>query len=110
MARTRTAKPIPRLLSDQRPDQRAASAAVSRTQTAARFYDQVVEPLNAPPRDAARRFHPAPAGSVVLDLGCGTGAALADYRDLACTVMGADPSPAMLQRARARRARQLNFG
>ena len=27
----------------------------------ARFYDLVVEPLNAPLRAAARRFHPAPA-------------------------------------------------
>lgn len=66
------------------------------------FYDLVVEPLNAPLRDAARRFHPVPPGSVVVDLGCGTGAALADYRDSGCTVMGADPSPAMLQQAVAR--------
>lgn len=68
----------------------------------ARFYDGVVEPLNAPLRDAARRFHPVSPGSVVLDLGCGTGAGLADYRDSGCAVAGADPSPAMLQQARAR--------
>lgn len=69
---------------------------------AARFYDRVIEPLNVPLRDAARRFHPVSPGSVVLDLGCGTGAGLADYRDIGCTVMGADPSPAMLQQSRAR--------
>jgi ubiquinone/menaquinone biosynthesis C-methylase UbiE len=38
----------------------------------------------------------------VLDLGCGTGAALAEYRDLGCMVLGADPSAAMLQQARTR--------
>jgi ubiquinone/menaquinone biosynthesis C-methylase UbiE len=68
----------------------------------ARFYDLVVEPLNAPLRAAARRFHPAPPGSVVVDLGCGTGTGLAEYRDLGFRIMGADTSPAMLQQARTR--------
>jgi ubiquinone/menaquinone biosynthesis C-methylase UbiE len=68
----------------------------------ARFYDRALEPLNAPLRKAAHRLHPPQPGWVVLDLGCGTGAALADYRDSGCTVLGTDPSAAMLQQARAR--------
>ena len=68
----------------------------------ARLYDLVVEPLNPPLREAARRFHPVSPGSTVLDLGCGTGACLAEYRDSGCSVIGADPSPAMLQQARSR--------
>lgn len=68
----------------------------------ARFYDLVVEPLNAPLRAAARRVCPPQPAWTVLDVGCGTGAALAEYAEAGCRVIGADPSPAMLDQARAR--------
>ena len=38
----------------------------------------------------------------MLDVGCGTGTALAEYAATGCTVIGADPSPAMIAQARAR--------
>lgn len=65
-------------------------------------YDRVIDPLNAPLRELARRIAPPTPGEVVLDVGCGTGTALAEYRDVGCRVLGADPSPAMLEQARAR--------
>ena len=68
----------------------------------ARFYDLVVEPLNAPLRAAARRVCPPRPGWTVLDVGCGTGAALAEYAQVGCRVIGTDPSPAMIAQARAR--------
>jgi SAM-dependent methyltransferase len=67
-----------------------------------RFYDRALEPMNAPLRKVAHRLHPPQPGWIVLDLGCGTGAALAEYRDSGCVVLGADPSAAMLHKARAR--------
>jgi SAM-dependent methyltransferase len=39
---------------------------------------------------------------VVLDIGCGTGATRAEYEAVGCRGIGADPSPAMLGRARDR--------
>ena len=68
----------------------------------ASFYDVVVEPLNAPLRAAARRLCPTRAEWTVLDVGCGTGAALAEYAALGCRVIGADPSRAMIAQARTR--------
>lgn len=68
----------------------------------ARFYDRVVEPLNGPLRAAARRVCPPEPGWLVLDLGCGTGTALAEYAAAGCRVIGADPSPGMIDQARAR--------
>ena len=65
-------------------------------------YDRVIDPLNAPLRALARRIAPPTPGEVVLDVGCGTGTALEEYRDAGCRVLGADPSPAMLEQARAR--------
>ena len=38
----------------------------------------------------------------VLDVGCGTGTALAEYAQAGCRVIGADPSPAMIAQARVR--------
>lgn len=75
----------------------------------ARFYDRALEPMNAPLRAVARRLHPPQPGWVVLDLGCGTGAALAEYRDCGCLVLGADPSAAMLQQARTRLGDQADL-
>lgn len=68
----------------------------------ARFYDVFVEPLNAPLRSAARRLCPPDPAWTVLDIGCGTGAALAEYAAHGCRVIGVDPSPAMLAQARER--------
>lgn len=68
----------------------------------ARFYDVVVEPLNAPLRAAARRLCPPRSGWTVLDVGCGTGTALAEYTAVGCRVIGVDPSAAMIAQARAR--------
>jgi ubiquinone/menaquinone biosynthesis C-methylase UbiE len=68
----------------------------------ARFYDRVVEPLNAPLRVAARQVCAPRPEWTVLDVGCGTGAALAEYAQAGCRVIGADPSPAMIARARDR--------
>lgn len=68
----------------------------------ARFYDLVVEPINAPLRAAARRLCPPRPEWTVLDVGCGTGTALAEYVEAGCRVVGVDPSPAMLAQARAR--------
>jgi len=68
----------------------------------ARVYDQLIEPMNAPLRRVARRQASPPAGGVVLDVGCGTGTALAEYAAEDFTVLGSDTSPAMLEQARRR--------
>lgn len=68
----------------------------------ANVYDRVLEPVNAPLRGIARSLVEPQAGWVVLDVGCGTGAALADYVDLGCKVIGVDASPAMVAVARDR--------
>jgi ubiquinone/menaquinone biosynthesis C-methylase UbiE len=68
----------------------------------ARFYDRVLEPINAPLRGIARTMVEPQREWTVLDVGCGTGAALADYADLGCEVIGVDASPAMVSVARDR--------
>jgi ubiquinone/menaquinone biosynthesis C-methylase UbiE len=68
----------------------------------ARLYDLVVEPLNGPLRAAAHRLCPPRPGWTVLDVGCGTGSALAEYAAAGCHVIGADTSPAMIAQARDR--------
>lgn len=67
-----------------------------------RFYDRALEPLNAPLRQVAHRMCPPQPGWTVLDIGCGTGAALAEYAAAGCSVIGVDPSPAMIDTARRR--------
>ncbi|WP_353810409.1 class I SAM-dependent methyltransferase [Agromyces sp. SYSU T00194] len=68
----------------------------------ARVYDRVLEPMNAPLRRVARRQVDPPPGAIVLDLGCGTGASLAEYAAEGFRVVGVDTSGAMLDRARDR--------
>jgi ubiquinone/menaquinone biosynthesis C-methylase UbiE len=67
-----------------------------------RFYDRALEPLNAPLRRVAHRMCPPEPGWTVLDIGCGTGAALAEYAARGCAVMGVDTSPAMIDVSRQR--------
>ena len=68
----------------------------------AHVYDAFIEPMNAPLRRVARRQVSPPPGGVVLDVGCGTGTALAEYSAAGFTVLGSDTSPAMLAQARRR--------
>lgn len=68
----------------------------------AAIYDATVGRLNAGIHDAVLRFHPARAGWRVLDVGCGTGAALERYGSAGCDVTGVDVSGAMLARAAQR--------
>jgi ubiquinone/menaquinone biosynthesis C-methylase UbiE len=75
----------------------------------ARVYDRLLEPMNAPLRAVAAGLVAMPPQAVVLDVGCGTGAALAEYRDRGCRVRGADPSPTMLQQARRRLGTQADL-
>jgi ubiquinone/menaquinone biosynthesis C-methylase UbiE len=67
-----------------------------------RFYDRALEPLNAPLRRVAQRMCPPETQWTVLDVGCGTGAALAEYAAHGCTVIGVDSSPAMIAASRQR--------
>lgn len=67
---------------------------------ASKIYARTLDPLNAPLRRTARRLCPTDPSWVVLDVGCGPGAALAEYAAEGCTVIGADTSPAMLGQAR----------
>ncbi len=68
----------------------------------ARYYDRLLEPVNAPLRAAGLKMHPPSEGMTVLDVGCGTGAHLEAYVDAGATCTGIDASPAMLGQARAR--------
>jgi SAM-dependent methyltransferase len=67
-----------------------------------RYYDRLLEPLNAPLRRVAHRMCPPQSGWTVLDIGCGTGAALAEFAAAGCAVVGVDTSPAMIDAARRR--------
>lgn len=62
----------------------------------ARFYDRLVEPMNAPLREIALRLHPVSVGDRVLDVGCGTGTLLKAYAATGASCWGLDLSPAML--------------
>ena len=65
----------------------------------ARYYDRVLEPLDAPLRPIAMRLHPVDASMTVLDVGCGTGTFLEFYADAGATCHGIDLSRAMLGEA-----------
>ena len=63
-------------------------------------YDKLFEPFNAGLRRAALRVWRPEAGDSALDIGCGTGALLADLAATGCRVSGVDLSAAMLEQAR----------
>ena len=65
----------------------------------ARFYDRILEPLDAPLRPIAMKLYPVDDSMTVLDVGCGTGSHLEIYVDAGAECHGIDLSPAMLERA-----------
>ncbi|GMQ94444.1 MAG: class I SAM-dependent methyltransferase [Acidimicrobiia bacterium] len=68
----------------------------------ARFYDRLLEPVNAPLRAIGLKLFPPDESMRVLDVGCGTGAHLEAYVESGATCSGIDLSPAMLEQARSR--------
>ncbi len=70
--------------------------------TIARIYDRLIEPLNSKLKGLGLRMCPPAPGQKVLDIGCGTGTLLEQYRDGGATITGIDPSPSMLDKARYR--------
>jgi ubiquinone/menaquinone biosynthesis C-methylase UbiE len=68
----------------------------------AHLYDRFLEPQLEPVRRAADRLFPVQPGWVVLDVGCGTGTALAELAQAGCHVIGTDTSSAMIGVARDR--------
>lgn len=68
----------------------------------ARFYDRVLEPVNAPLRSIGLKLFPTDDSMTVLDVGCGTGAHLEAYVESGASCFGLDASPAMLEQATAR--------
>ena len=68
----------------------------------ARYYDRLLEPMNAPLRAIGWKLHPTDESMTVLDIGCGTGAHLEAYVDSGAECFGLDASPAMLEQASAR--------
>ncbi len=70
--------------------------------TTARFYDRLLEPMNAPLRAIGLKMYPPDPSMTVLDVGCGTGAHLEAYVDTGATCHGIDMSQAMLEQAHIR--------
>jgi len=66
----------------------------------AKWYDTLIEPLNADLRKIGLKMWPPEPGMSVLDVGCGTGTHLDLYQQAGCEVFGIDSSPAMLEVAR----------
>lgn len=66
----------------------------------AKWYDTLIEPLNADLRKIGLKMWPPTKGMSVLDVGCGTGTHLELYLRAGCEVFGIDASPAMLDVAR----------
>ena len=66
----------------------------------AKWYDTLIEPLNADLRKIGLKMWPPGPGMSVLDVGCGTGTHLDLYQQAGCEVFGIDSSPAMLEVAR----------
>lgn len=68
----------------------------------AQFYAKVIDPINAPLRDATVAMSPLVEGASVLDIGCGTGELVAAYAEVGASVAGVDLSDGMLAIARER--------
>lgn len=68
----------------------------------ARFYDAMLEPMNAPLRAIGWKLYPTDETMNVLDVGCGTGAHLEAYVQSGAECFGLDASAAMLEQASAR--------
>ena len=66
------------------------------------LYDTIFERINRGLRIVAHRMCEPPEGARVLDVGCGTGAQLAFYRDRGYRLWGLDTSSAMLRVAHRR--------
>jgi ubiquinone/menaquinone biosynthesis C-methylase UbiE len=66
----------------------------------AQWYDFLIEPMNRGLRSIGLKMLPPKAGMKVLDIGCGTGAQLVEYKRLSCQIFGVDTSPSMLKQAR----------
>lgn len=81
---------------------RRAAIATDPYRRIATVYDRVIDPVNRSLWDIAIRLRPPESGDRVLDVGCGTGSALARYRDAGYDPAGIDLSEAMLAKARAR--------
>ncbi|MBN1976511.1 MAG: class I SAM-dependent methyltransferase [Anaerolineae bacterium] len=75
----------------------------------AKWYDLVIEPLVKTLRTTGLGLFPPVAGMSVLDIGCGTGTHLGIYRQAGCRVYGIDLSPAMLNAAQVKLARQAGL-
>jgi ubiquinone/menaquinone biosynthesis C-methylase UbiE len=68
----------------------------------ANYYDRVIDPINAPLRDAAIRLAGPTESTTVLDVGCGTGSFVAAFLEAGASASGLDLSDAMLAIARER--------
>ena len=82
---------------------------IDRYGSIARFYDTVIEPINAPLARRARQMHPLGHGASVLDVGCGTGIHLEEFAKAGAACHGVDLSIAMLTRAENRLADGANL-
>lgn len=71
-------------------------------QQIARFYDRLIEPIQAGVRRTSVELVSPRPGWQVLDVGCGTGTGMAPYVEAGCAVTGVDVSAAMLEQAASR--------
>jgi ubiquinone/menaquinone biosynthesis C-methylase UbiE len=89
-----------------RTDSRKQGTRLNAYRVAAGCYDWVVEPLNLGLRSFVLKVSSPAPDMKVLDVGCGTGAQLIEFQKAGCAVFGIDPSPHMLEKARARLGRR----
>ena len=70
--------------------------------TISKYYNLVIEPAIHHAKLLGLEMWPPKDGSLVLDVGCGTGIQLQLYQEKGCRVVGVDQSPSMIQKARER--------